>query len=441
MSNQRDGAADADTLTLFDACAMAIGGMVGGGIFAVLGVAVQQAGNAAFVSFGMAGLLALITGLSYSRLTLDFDEPGGSFSYVEEIVGARAGGTVSWVLLLGYVFTMSLYAHTFGAYAARLAGVAPAWSPYVGSIILVMLAGVNLMGVRESGVTEDLLVGGKVIILLLVAGAGFFAVRRGEALPVFESGVGLGGTLRAAALIFVAYEGFQLLTYDYDDIAHHHTNFPRAIWISIPVVILIYMVIAFVTTGGLEASVILQHKETVLAYVAQPVLGQVGIVAVLIAAVLSTASAINATLFACARLARRVARDRQLPAVLTRWQRGGVPVPFVVLASGVALLVQFGGSLEQITTFSSLVFLLVFAVVNGAALWHRAFGGWQRVLPLVGGVGCLAATALLGLDTYRTTPTTLWVIGGISVGLAALRVLFVAQGVERKDTRPEASGS
>lgn len=305
MSNQSDGVSDADTLSLFDACAMAIGGMVGGGIFAVLGVAVQQAGNAAFISFGIAGLLTLITGLSYSRLTLDFDEPGGSFSYIEQIVGTRTGGTVSWFLLLGYVFTMSLYAHTFGAYAARLVGLSSVWNPYVGSIILVLLAGVNLMGVRESGVTEDLLVGGKVIILVLVAGAGFFAVRRGEALPVFESGVGVGGMLGAAALIFVAYEGFQLLTYDYDDIADHHTNFPQAIWVSILIVILIYMVIAFVTTGGLEASVILQHRETVLAYVARPVLGRIGIVAVLIAAVLSTASAINATLFASARLAHR----------------------------------------------------------------------------------------------------------------------------------------
>lgn len=428
MVDTDSGSSSAEQLSLFDACAMAIGGMVGGGIFAVLGVAVDQAGNAAFVSFGLAGLLALVTGLSYSRLTLDFDEPGGSFSYIEEIIGARASGTISWFLLLGYVFTISLYAHTFGAYAGRLMGVPAGWNPYVGSAIILLLAGVNLLGVRESGVIEDLLVYGKVAILLVVAGTGFFTVRSAEALPVFETG--MGGVLGAAALIFVAYEGFQLLTYDYDDIANRHTTLPRATWISIPVVILIYMLIAVVTTGGLDASVIRQHKETVLAYAAQPVLGRAGFVAVLVAAVLSTASAINATLFASARLARRVAQDDQLPRFMTRWERGGVPVAFIVLSSLTALVVQFFGNLGQITTFSSLVFLLVFAVVNAAALWHRTFAGWRRLLPVAGGIGCLASAGLLAVNTFRTEPTTVWIIATIGTALILLRVLYLAGSID-----------
>ncbi|MDX1645172.1 MAG: hypothetical protein R3244_12525, partial [Thermoanaerobaculia bacterium] len=81
-------------LSLFDACGMAIGGMVGGGIFAVLGEGVQQAGNAAWVAFAAAGGLAFVTGLSYARLTVSFDEPGGSFTFIEEIAGPRMAGTV-----------------------------------------------------------------------------------------------------------------------------------------------------------------------------------------------------------------------------------------------------------------------------------------------------------------------------------------------------------
>lgn len=303
-------------------------------------------------------------------------------------------------------------------------GLGSGWNPYVGGVIILLLSGVNLLGVRESGITEDILVYGKVVILLVVAGTGFFAVQPEEALPIFETDV--GGVLGVADLIFVAYEGFQLLTYDYDDIAGRHTNLPRAIWISIPVVILIYAVIAFVTTGGLDDQIIREHKETVFAFVARPVLGRAGLVAVLVAAVLSTASAINATLFASARLARRVAQDDQLPRLMTRWERGGVPVPFILLSSLAALVVQFLGNLDQITTFSSLVFLLVFAVVNGAALWHRTFVGWRRLLPTVDGVGCLVATALLPINTYRTEPATLWIIIGIATGLVVLRGAYAA---------------
>jgi amino acid transporter len=410
-------------LTLLDACGMAIGGMVGGGIFAVLGEAAHTSGNAAFISLGLAGVLALLTGMSYVRLTLDFDESGGSFSYVEEIVGARFAGTVAWFLLLGYIFTVSLYAYTFGAYAGQLAGLGDRWNGYLGLAIILALAGLNLLGVRESGVTEDILVYTKVAILLVVAGVGFSAVKPGEALPIFEEGV--GATFAAAGLIFVAYEGFQLLTYDYGDMENHHKTLPRAIYISIPVVILIYMLVAFVATGSMDNSDIASHKEIVLAYVAEPVMGRVGFVLVLIAAVFSTASAINATIFSSARLARRVCNDRQLPPGITRWQSGGVPVVFVVLSSLIAGLVQFTGTLNQITSFASLVFLLVFAVVNASAVIHKSFSDWRAIVPIVGAGGCLTAAVTLVVDLWRTERMSLWIVTGIAVVLLVLRVLYV----------------
>lgn len=407
-------------LSLLDACGMAIGGMVGGGIFAVLGEGVRQAGNAAWVAFALAGALAFVTGLSYVRLTLSFDEPGGSFSFLEEIVGARAAGTVSWFLILGYVFTLSLYAYTFGAYAGQLLGLGHA-KGLLGAGILVALAGLNLLGVRESGVAEDVLVYGKVAILVAVCGVGFVRVRGAEALPVFE--VPPGGVLAAAALLFVAYEGFQLLTYDYDEIEDHRRNLRRAVWISVPAVTLLYVLVAFVTTGSLEDRLIAEHGETVLALVAEPVVGRIGRLAVMVAAVFSTASAINATLFATSRLAVRVARDGQLPAVLTRHKRGGVPVVFLLAAAAAAALIQLFGRLHEITSFSSFVFLLVFATVNAAAVVHREFRGGWLVLPVAGGLGCLAAAVLLAASQYRESPALTWALVGTAAALLAVRAL------------------
>lgn len=427
-----DDAAEAE-LSLFDACAMAVGGMVGGGIFAVLGTAAGQAGNAAFLAFGAAGLLALVTGLSYARLTVDFDEPGGSFSYVEHIVGREAAGTLSWFLLLGYLFTVSLYAFTFGAYTARLLGLGEAAGPWIGSGAILLLTGLNLAGVRESGVAEDVLVVGKMVVLIAVAGVGFLAVEPGEALPVLESGP--GSVVAAAALVFVAYEGFQLLTYDYADLRHHRRNLPRAVWISIPVVTVTYTVIAFVTTGSLPDEVIARHGETVLASVARPVLGRAGLVAVLAAAVLSTASAINATLFASSRLARRVADDGQLPSAVTRWTRGGVPILFLAVMAAGATAVELTGSLERITTFSSLVFLVVFAVVNASALAHRTWSGWARLLPSLGLVGCLAAATALTVHTWRTDRATLWLVCGIAAALVVARLIWAALAGSSREAR------
>ena len=411
-----------EKLTLFDAVGMAIGGMVGGGIFAVLGEAVYESGNAAFISFGIAGVLAFITGISYTRLTLSFDEQGGSFLFVEKIAGARISGTVGWFLILGYIFTMSLYSYTFGAYAGMLIGVDPSLNGYLGGAVVAFFALINLIGVRESGISEDILVYGKLGILLLVAGVGFMTVNKAEAFPVFEHSP--ASIITAAALIFVAYEGFQLLTYDYEDIEDHKQNLPRAILISISLVTALYMVIAFVTTGALSNETISGHNEIVLAYVAQPVLGRIGVVIVLVAAVFSTSSAINATLFATARLANRIAADHQLPQELTRRHSGGVPIWFVILASGCTIVIQFMGNLHEIVSFSSIVFLSVFAVVNLSACIHREYKGWQSVLPMAGFLGCLSAVVLLVHDLYSKEPTTLWVITGIAGLLMVLRVIY-----------------
>jgi amino acid transporter len=410
-------------LKLFDAVGMAIGGMVGGGIFAVLGQAVGLSGNAAFLGFAFAGLLALITGISYSRLTVAFDHSGCCFTFVEEVAGAGASGTLSWFLMLGYVFAIGLYAYTFGAYASSLFGLGRAAQPYVGGLIVVLLSGLNLVGVRESGIAEDLFVYAKVAIILLTAGAGFFAIERQQALPVFEHG--LPTVLGTAALIFVAYEGFELLTYDYSAIEDHHRNLLRATVISVLSVIFLYVLVAFVTTAALPDKVIMAHKETVLAYVAQPVLGQAGVTAVMIAAVLSTASAINATVFATARLANRFVEHGQLPSVLTRYERGGVPVLFVVLSALGAMALQLLGSLERIVSFASLVFLAVFAIVNLAAFVHKSYGGWWRPLPLLGALGCAGAAVALLVSTYEQNHADLWVIVGIAVGLLALRGLYM----------------
>ena len=431
----KNKAESGEKLHLVDAIGMAVGGMVGGGIFAVLGEAVRYSGNAAFVGFGIAGVLALLTGMSYSRLTTKVDKGGGVYVFVSALLGEAVGGTVSWFIILGYVFTLSLYSYTFGSYGADLFGLGGNAGGYLGLGIIALLSILNLMGVRASGVAEDILVYTKLSIILMTAGAGFFSVTRSQALPVIENSV--SGVIGTAALIFVAYEGFQLLTYDYEVLEDRKRNLGRSMMISIPLVTGIYMLVAFVTTGAMTDQAISRHGETVLAYVAQPELGHFGVVAILIAALLSTASAINATIFAQARLANRVAKDYELPAEMFKWRSGGVAVIFVLASSAIAAAVQFLGSLNQITTFASLVFLSVFGVVNLVAFIRHSYSGWQIILPLVGTLGCFGAVAMLVWNTHTQHPGDLLVIGGIALGLLILRVVYMLTVKKARDDESE----
>lgn len=422
-------------LSLFDACGMAIGGMVGGGIFAVLGEAVTTAGNAAFISLGLGGVLALVTGIVYGKLTVEFDESGGEFIFMEHIAGVRFAGTISWFLILGYTFTISLYAYTFGAYAGQLLGLGSGPHIWLGIGVVALITILNLVGVRESGVSEDILVFTKIAILTGLIGIGFATVHPDKIYPIANQGI--GSVIQAGALVFVAYEGFQLLTYDYNTIENHKANLPKAIIISITIVLCIYMLIAFVLTGSLSPEIIARHKETVLAMLAEPVLGRTGIVIVLVAAVFSTASAILATIFAISRLAKRIADDGQLPHQLTDRKRSGVPVYFSLLLAILAIVVQFYGNLEQITTFSSLVFLFVFSIVNFMGYQHRIFTGWKRLLPVAGAFGCASAMGVLLYEIYSSEPATLYIILGISAALLLCREAYIWLHSKYKGSEPD----
>lgn len=405
-----------------DAVGMAIGGMVGGGIFAVLGESVLLSGNAAFLSFGLAGVIALITGISLSLLTVNFGERSGSLNFVRAAAGRKAEGMVSWFLIVGYIFTISLYAYTFGAYGGRLIGLDPSLNGLLGAMVIGFFVIINFIGVRESGISEDILVYTKVGILLLVTAVGFLVINVNEMLPVFEHGI--GGAIAGAALIFVAYEGFELLAFDYEDIEDHKRNLPRAVMISVITVTLIYMLVAFVTTATLSDSVIQEYSEIVLAYVAEPVLGRIGFVLVLVAAVFSTASAINATLFSSGRMAKQVASDNQLPKGLIAKHMGGVPVYFILFIAICAMIIQLAGSLDLIASFSSLVFLAVFSVVNLSAYKHRQLDGWKLALPLIGFVACFGAIVFLCFSMYQSNPSSIVLVGVLVFVIIVFREIF-----------------
>ncbi|MFW5959458.1 MAG: amino acid permease [Natronomonas sp.] len=160
-------------LGLLEVIAMGVGGMVSGGIYAVLGVAMAQAGNAVPISYLIAGVIMLLTAYSSLKLTLDFGEHGGVFSFVEHVVDSpTVVAYVGWVLVVGYVGVMAMYAFAFGAYTltdvrAVFGITLPQYLRPIMSILIVAgFVGLNLKGVNETGLFEDIAVYIKIAILL-----------------------------------------------------------------------------------------------------------------------------------------------------------------------------------------------------------------------------------------------------------------------------------
>ena len=215
---------EGSSLGLTEATALAVGGMIGGGIFSVLGVTITMAGHLAWACFVLAGVVALLTARSYVALASASKAAGGPFGYLRELGHEEVAGWIGWLLVLGYVFAMAVYAFTFGRYLANVFG-APVVVARLASLgVVAALVLVNLRGVSASGRSEDVIVIAKVLILAAVSAVGVLAFDVHRLQPVADKGA--GGVFVGAAVIFVAYEGFELLSYDRDDIADPERTLP-----------------------------------------------------------------------------------------------------------------------------------------------------------------------------------------------------------------------
>ncbi|WP_131120216.1 APC family permease [Lichenihabitans psoromatis] len=420
---------DKDKLNLAEVSAIGIGGMIGGGIFAVLGLAIATAGHAVVLTLAGGGVIALLTGLSYAHLGLHFRGDGGSFTYIDKAFASPlVAGCAGWLLVVGYVGTLALYATAFGDYGATLFGLGgarPATAVLAG-LVLVGFLGINLRGARTSGSVELGVVAIKLLILAVFAAAGFIGIKTAHFVPLFDRGI--ASPLVAVALIFVAYEGFELIPNAIDEMADPEHNLRRAIVIAIVLTTIIYIVVAVAALGNLTPAQIQQDQEYVLAVAARPTLGEAGFVLIGIAALLSTASAINATLFGAARLAMVMAEEHALPQVFALQERIR-PVPYVsllaltVLSLAFALLVP----LPAISGFASATFLVIFAAVNFSALRLSGRIGLSPSIPLAGGLLATASLGLLLWHDWQVDRMSLYLLLAVYGSVVAIQIVLTVR--------------
>ena len=393
--------------------AIGVGGMVGGGIFAVLGLAVQLAHGGTPVAFALAGVVALLTTYSYTKLSVAYPSRGGTVTFLDRVFGSgMLTGSLNVLLWLSYVVMLSLYAFAFGSYGATF--LPPAWQG-VGTHVLISLSvitigGLNLLSAELIGKAESWIVGLKVVILLFFVGAGLTGIDSARLAPDTWS-----PPLQLAAggmIIFLAYEGFELIANTAQDVDDAARTLPRAYFTAVGFVIALYVLVALVTVGNLPVDKIVAAKDYALAEAARPFLGQAGFTLIAIAAMLSTASAINATLYGAARLSYSIARDGELPATLERkvW---GQPVEGLLITAGLTVLIANVFDLTSIATLGSAGFLLIFAAVNAANARQASHAGSRVWISVVGAAACLVALGALIWQTTTTDPGKLWILAAM----------------------------
>ncbi|MCX5874451.1 MAG: APC family permease [Deltaproteobacteria bacterium] len=388
---------------LFAAMSIGIGGMVGAGIFSILGVVAQASGAAMWLSFLLGGLVALLSTYSYAKLGARYPSSGGAVEFLVQGLGDGVlSGGINLYMWVGYIIALALYAQAFAGYSMTFFPQhSVEWLPKaVGTGIVLLFTAVNFIGPGVVGRSETFIVAVKLIILLLFAITGLFFIQ-----PSYLSVThwpAPSGILFGAGVLFIGYEGFGLVANAAEDMDDPKKLLPKALYLSVVSVILIYLAVSIAVIGNLPVKDILAAKDYALAEAAKPFLGNMGFRLIAVGALFSTASAINATLFGAANVSYMLARDGEIPDVFSRviWQGG---TGGLVITSAMVILFILFFDLSGVAMMGSGAFLLIYACVNAAHLKLTSETGAKRSIIWMSIVACLAMAVILGVYIYQNS--------------------------------------
>ncbi len=390
----------------WEAFSIGVGGMVGGGIFAVLGLTIDLSRGAAPIAFALAGFIALVTVYSYVKLSLRYPSEGGTIEFIVQAYGnGLFSSLINTILLFSYVIMLALYAFAFGSYGSALfMGSDIEWvHKSLSAGVIALFTFINLLGAIMTGKAEDIMVFIKLAILLIFISVGYFTVDWHQMSS--SEWTTIPSIMAGGFMIFLAYEGFELIANTARDIKNPEKNLPRAYYSSVIFVILLYILIAIVAVGNVSFQEAKEAQDYVLAKAAEPFFGHAGFILIGIAAILSTASAINATLYGGGRTAYLISKLGELPNEFEKKIKSGFEGMIILGLLGIIFATTF--NINNISVAGSLGFLIVFALVNFAnfALYKETKG--CRIISFLGTVLCFSASIILVIHNFLYSPKSL----------------------------------
>jgi amino acid transporter/nucleotide-binding universal stress UspA family protein len=379
-------------LSLFDVTMIGVGAMIGAGIFVLTGVAAGVAGPALTLAFLLNGIVAALTAMAYAELGSAFPEAGGGYLWVKEALGGTQGFLGGWMSWFAHAVAGSLYALAFGSFSTELylmTGLPDFGLSHQAlklgfmTIIVIAFTYLNYWGASETGKVGNIVTMTKVVILALFCGFGLYAMfNHPEGWTTrFTEGFmpeGWSGVLVAMGLTFIAFEGYEIIAQSGEEIKDPKRNLPRAIFISIGMVVVIYIVVAFVAIGaitapeGMRTYQFLGEKGEIAIVEAAAQIMPYGAIILLISAVASTMSALIATTYSSSRVSFAMGRDFNLPPIFSRIHPVRHTPYWAVIISGILIVVMaWALPIEDVAAAADLMFLFLFIQVNISVLRLR----------------------------------------------------------------------
>ena len=394
--------------------------MVGAGIFALLGEASAIAGSAVYISFIVGGIVALSSAYSMGKLGAAFPSSGGIIEYLSQSYGIGFfTGTMSIMLYFAAIVSLSLIAKAFSNYAVTFlpASASPMWHPIFSAGIIVLFVLINLEGARDVAIIERLTVALKFIVLCGLSIAGIVVLHPSLLSPANYPPN--SNILYSLAVTFFAFEGFRVITNTAEDMPDPSKTLPKAMITAVMIVMLLYVAISFSVFGNLPVPQVIAAKDFALAQAALPVFGNTGFVVVTITALIATASAINANLYAVTNVTYQLAKEGELP------QAFGEPIAHsregLVISGILVIVLSLLFDLSEIASIGAISVLFVHAVTHIGHLKIIRKTGASWFLVLLAAVLCMAAMVLALVYVNSKSD---------QVGLILLSFLIIAGSIE-----------
>jgi amino acid transporter len=395
--------------------------MVGAGIFSLLGAAGEVAGAAVWLSFLIAGAIALLQGYSFAKFGARYPSAAGLLEYVVRGLGnGHVTGIIAWLILAANAIITGMVAVSFGSYAsAAFADSSTTWIKIFAVLLVLAMTLLNIVGSQAVARTQTIIV--YVVLTILTLFAVTTLANLDLDLLAFSGYPPLRDIVSSVALTFFAFLGFGVVTFTAKDLANPSRQLPRAIYLALGIATTIYVAVALGVFGTLTAD------EVITSVAAEPVLGRVGYWLMSVTALFSTTGATNAGLYPAAGLCQEMASIGQFPPVLGRRFGGRAPAGLLITAA-VAIVLATGFDLSSIASIGSAIALLVFTLITAAHFRVRRETGANTLVLSVAVTSTVVVLLTFALTTLVEEPAT-------AVALAVIVLLSIALDLGWKRVR------
>jgi len=429
-----------------------VGAMIGAGIFVLTGIAAGTAGPGLLLVFSLNAIVTLFTAMAYAELASVIPEAGGGYSYIKHTLPKIYGFISGWMGWFAAAVAGSLYALGFGAYFGlflehfnvNVFGLSGhALNIFLAVLIALVIIYINYMGASETGAMANIIGFAKIAILGVFIVSGLYTIYyKPDWLSNFDPFLpnGFGGVVAAMGLTFIAFEGYEVIAQTAEEVQNPKKNIPKAIFLSLIIVVPIYLLVAFVSIGALSTDIpswqfLGEHKELGLLEAARQFM-PFGTFLLLLGGLVSTMSALNATTFASTRVSFAMGRDFHLPSIFKKVHPvKRTPYSALFISGSLIIIMAIVLPIEDVASAAAIMFLLLFLLVNIAVIkMRRKFGdeleyGYKMPLfPIIPVLGIISQLFLV-IYMFNYSPKA-WYTSIICIGIGL--IVYYSYSVDKE---------